>query len=125
MARWISDRAKEALRLRDADADGVCRCAYCAREVAVRAHNSNPLAASLDHLNARSAGGELRNPANLVVCCASCNSSRCNDDLQTWLVAKFGQAAADAALARVGERLVRNAQWGDYVAAAKAAGFKA
>lgn len=122
MARWISDRAKEALRLRDKDADGVCRCVYCARPVVERAHNSNPLAASIDHVDCRSAGGDLKSPANLVVCCSSCNSSRKDKDLETWLAGKGG---GEAARARLTERLARNVAWAGYVAAAKAAGFKA
>lgn len=125
MARWLSDRAKEAMRLRDADADGVSRCVYCGCQCALKANTNNPAAFSIDHVFARSEGGDLRNPANLVVACFACNNNKKAKDTETWLLGRFGAEGAAAAMGRVAERLSRNVRWAEFVAAAKAAGFKA
>ena len=120
MGRWINDRSKEALRRRDADGEAALTCVYCEVELIARAHNSNLAAASLDHLTPRSAGGALTDPANLVCCCASCNSRRQDTPLVDWLASIPNGIEAGA---RIITRLNRNANWDRYVAEAKDAGF--
>lgn len=120
MARWMSDRSKEALRRRDADGEGALTCAYCGIELVARAHNTNPAAASLDHLTPRAHGGALTDPANLVCCCARCNSRRQDTPLVDWLASLPNGIEAGA---RIISRLNRNANWDRYVAEAKGAGF--
>lgn len=125
MARWLSDRAKEAIRLRDVDADGECRCVYCLTACVLKANTNNPAAFSIDHIHARAEGGDLRNPQNLVVACFSCNNNKKTKDTAEWMQARLGAEGAAAAQARIEERLSRNAKWAEYVADAKARGFKA
>jgi hypothetical protein len=121
MARWIGDQSKEALRRRDADGEGALTCAYCGVELAVRAHNTNPAAASLDHLTPRAAGGALTDPANLVCCCARCNSRRQDTPLVDWLASLPDGIEASA---RIIARLNRNADWARYRAEAHALGLR-
>jgi 5-methylcytosine-specific restriction endonuclease McrA len=125
MARWLSDRAKEAMRLRDADADGVCRCVYCGCVLVQGANTTNPCALSIDHVFARAEGGEVRDPKNLVLACFACNRAKSKSETMAWLLGRFGAVEAELAWARVQERLARCAQWDGFVAAAKAAGFRA
>ena len=48
------------------------RCAYCGQE-----------ATTLDHVRPRSKGGQT-DRANLISCCARCNSRKGSDDWQEW-----------------------------------------
>lgn len=107
------------------DADGDCRCVYCLTACVLKANTNNPAAFSIDHIDARSTGGDLRNPANLIVACFSCNNNKKAKETGEWMQARLGVDGAAAAQARINERLSRNVAWAEYVAAAKAAGFKA
>lgn len=120
MARWIGDQSKEALRRRDADGEGALTCAYCGVELVARAHNTNPAAASLDHLTPRIAGGALTDPSNLVCCCARCNSRRGDTPLKDWLASLPNGIEASA---RIIARLNRNADWARYMAEARSLGL--
>lgn len=76
---WISKDVRASIYRRDRGT-----CAYCGCELHIGAHNSDPQAASLDHVIARSTDGALRDPKNLVAVCASCNSSKGATPLKTW-----------------------------------------
>lgn len=66
MARWINNKTRLAIYLRDGLA-----CVYCGSSI----EDGHQL--SLDHLKPRSKGG-CNSPKNLVTCCRKCNSSRGN-----------------------------------------------
>lgn len=122
MARWIGDQSKEALRRRDAEAQGggALECIYCAVVLHIGAHNSDLAAASIDHLTPRSKGGELKAWDNLVCCCASCNSKRQDTDLSIWL-ATLPNGAEVAT--KITARLALNGERGRYMAEARGLGL--
>ena len=102
MAKWIKREVRYAHYIAEgwnpADGSGLS-CVYCERAVVVGAHNSNPAAASLDHVESRFVSGDRYDTRalNLVCCCAGCNSSKKNQDLMVWVAAKFpGRAVAIA-----------------------------
>jgi 5-methylcytosine-specific restriction endonuclease McrA len=71
---WISKNTRQAIYNRDART-----CVYCGTNEAAGA------VLSLDHITARTIAPELlREPANLITCCCSCNSAK-----QTMTVAAF------------------------------------
>jgi 5-methylcytosine-specific restriction endonuclease McrA len=87
---WISKNTRAAIYRRDRGT-----CAYCGCELHIGAHNSDPRAASLDHITARINGGDLRDPRNLVACCVSCNSSKGDSvKLDKWAKARGLDAKA-------------------------------
>lgn len=64
--QWITKVKRLAIYLRDDVA-----CVYCGRSL----RDASPSDVTLDHLLARSAGGD-NDARNLVTACKSCNSSR-------------------------------------------------
>jgi len=79
------------------------RCVYCQRKVIAFAHNSNPLAATLDHVKCFSKGGSDA-AKNLVTCCSECNSRRGATYISTWT----NKIAADKAELAATRRRLRN-----------------
>jgi len=69
--KWITKERRLALYIRDN-----FTCMYCGRNL----KNATPAEIGLDHLVCSSKGGTNEN-TNLVTCCRSCNSSRCDRDL--------------------------------------------
>ena len=82
---WIRDEKRLAIYLRDGLA-----CAYCGDTVE---HGAQ---LSLDHIVPRSKGGNNL-PANLVTCCARCNSARGNRPLSKFAVAVADYTGVDSA----------------------------
>jgi len=68
--KWITRERRLAIYIRDGFI-----CQYCGRDM----RNADPVEVSLDHLQARSHGGN-NNSDNLVTACRSCNSARGNKD---------------------------------------------
>lgn len=65
-SNWIRPDLRLAIYLRD-----VFQCLYCGRDLT----DADPRDISLDHVLAKKDGGSNK-PANLVTCCARCNSSK-------------------------------------------------
>lgn len=78
---WLTKDLRASIYRRDRGT-----CCYCGCELHVGAHNSDPQAASIDHITARDNGGDLCNPKNLVAVCASCNSSKGSVPLRNWTI---------------------------------------
>lgn len=68
---------------------GGFRCAYCNREMELFWGN-NELSFTIDHVLARSRGGNDK-PNNLLFCCQSCNSMK-GDKYLSWFVSNVRKA---------------------------------
>ena len=127
MAKWI----ERDLRYAHYIAEGMhprtkrgLTCAVCGEPVVVGAHNKNPLAASLDHMTARTISRARYDitPTNLVVLCARHNSSKGDDDMTTYLAKQPAKVAA-AAWKRIGKRIGRKADMTVYIQQSRLAGY--
>lgn len=126
MAKWLPRVQRYAHYLAEgmqADGSGLT-CAICAREIFAGLHNSRPEAATVDHLDPRALTGEPfdRRPHNLVCVCQGCNSRKKDRTMQAYLSGFLADYAA-AAWARIGQRLANKVNFGDWIAAASAAGY--
>jgi 5-methylcytosine-specific restriction endonuclease McrA len=73
--QWIRREKRLALYIRDE-----FHCVYCGRNL----HDANPQDITLDHLQARAAGGG-NGEGNLVTACRSCNCARQDTVLHRWI----------------------------------------
>lgn len=126
MAKWLPRVQRYAHYLAEgmqADGSGLT-CAICARDIRAGLHNSRPEAATVDHLDPRALTGEPfdRRPHNLVCVCQGCNSRKKDRTMQAYL-SGFSADYAAAAWARIGQRLANKVNFGDWIAAASAAGY--
>lgn len=71
---WIDKETRQRIYARDHH-----KCAYCGCDM-----SEHPESLSLDHILARTAGGSLTDPKNLVTCCHQCNSSKNDSPLKKW-----------------------------------------
>lgn len=73
--QWIRREKRLALYLRDE-----FTCQYCGRNL----HDAAPADITLDHLQARAAGGN-NGESNLVTACRACNCARQDKPLYRWI----------------------------------------
>ena len=71
---WCAPKKRVALNIRDN-----CQCCYCGKQLILRTHDC-----TLDHVHPRHAGGS-NDASNLVTACLSCNSSKQDCTLSSWL----------------------------------------
>ena len=76
---WLKADKRLAIYLRDG-----CACIYCGTQVEPGQHNSNPRAATVDHVLSRESGGDNKT-SNLVTCCTTCNSTKQDKPVSTFL----------------------------------------
>lgn len=76
--KWLRKDKRYAVYARDS-----FRCVYCCSQVHVGANPRDPHAATVDHVTPRALGG-TNSDANLVTCCALCNSRKQDATKREW-----------------------------------------
>jgi 5-methylcytosine-specific restriction endonuclease McrA len=85
--RWVKER--KAFLIRELNEKGKLVCHYCHRDNLKLKSPKRHEQATVDHVLAKSAGGDAYDPANFVVCCNSCNQRKASHSVLDFMNSKY------------------------------------